>query len=94
MYSYQTGRFPITSRKGSKYVMIVYEYDSNHIHGEPIKYQNAVYLTRANEKLHKMFTSRGLQPQLHILDNECSNIFKKFMTKVNEKSQFVPPHLH
>ena len=94
MYSYQTGRFPITSRKGSKYVMIVYEYDSNHIHGEPIKYQNAVYLTRANEKLHKMFTSRGLQPQLHILDNECSNLFKNFMTKVDEKFQFVPPHLH
>ena len=60
IYSYQTGRFPITSRKGSKYVMIVYEYNSNHIHVETIESHNAADLKRAYKKLHKMFTSRGL----------------------------------
>ena len=94
IYSDQTGRFTITSSKGSKYVMIVYEYNSNHIHGEPIKSRNAADLARAYEKVHKMFTPRGMNPQLHILDNECSNIFNNFMTKVDEKFQFVPPHLH
>ena len=74
--------------------MIVYEYDSNHINGKSIKSCNAAYLTRTYKKVHKMFTLRGLQPQLHILDNEFSNIFKNFMKKVDEKFQFVPPHLH
>ena len=92
IYSYQTGRFPIISRKGSKYVMIVYEYNSNKFHGDPIKYCNAADSTRAYKKVHKMFTSRGLQPQLHILDNECSNLFKNFMTKVDDKFWFAPPN--
>ena len=30
--------------------MIVYKYDYNHIHGEPIKSYNAADLTRAYEK--------------------------------------------
>ena len=41
-----------------------------------------------------MLTPRGLQPQLHAVDNECSNIFNNFMTKVYEMFQFVPPHLN
>ena len=63
------GRFPIRSIRGNKCVKIVYEYDFKNIHGEPIKSRNAADLTRALKKLHKMFTSRGLQPPLHILDN-------------------------
>ena len=56
-YSDQTGSFPITFSKGSRYGMIVYEYNSNHIHGEPIKYCNAADFTRSYEKVHKMFIS-------------------------------------
>ena len=41
-----------------------------------------------------MFSSQGMQTQLYILDNECSNLFKSFMKKVDEKFQFMPPHLH
>ena len=69
VYSYQTVNSPITSNKGSKYVMIVYEYKSNHIHGKLIKYCNAADLTRAYENVTKMFIPRGLKPQLHILYN-------------------------
>ena len=31
IYSDQTGRFPLTSSKGNKYVMVVYDHDSNAI---------------------------------------------------------------
>ena len=74
--------------------MIIYEYDYNHIHEEPIKYRTAAYLTKENKKFHKMFTSRGLQPKMHILDHECSNMFNNFMIKVDKKFQFVPTNLH
>ena len=46
-YPDKTGRFPIKYSRENKYVVIVYEYNYNHIHREPIKYCNTVDLTRA-----------------------------------------------
>jgi hypothetical protein len=37
IYTEQTGRFPVVSSKGNKYVMVLYEYDGNAILAEPIK---------------------------------------------------------
>ena len=37
IYTDQSGRFPITSSCGYKYIMIAYDYDSNHILADPIK---------------------------------------------------------
>ena len=33
----QTGRFPVTSSRGHKYIMVAYHYNSNTIHTEPLK---------------------------------------------------------
>ena len=38
--------------------------------------------------------NRGLKPGLHILDNECPNVLIAFTEEVNEKFQFVLPHIH
>jgi hypothetical protein len=35
------GRYPVTSRKGNKYMFVLYDYDSNLIISEPIKSRNA-----------------------------------------------------
>jgi hypothetical protein len=37
IYTDQTGRFPVVSSKGNKYIMILYDYDSNVILEKPIK---------------------------------------------------------
>jgi hypothetical protein len=37
IYTDQTGRFPVVSIKGKKYIMVLYEYDGNAILAEPIK---------------------------------------------------------
>ena len=37
IYTNQTGRFPVTSSKGTKYLCIAYEYDSNAILAKPMK---------------------------------------------------------
>jgi hypothetical protein len=37
IYSDQTGRFPVISSRGNKYIMVVYDYDSRAILAEPIK---------------------------------------------------------
>ncbi len=40
IFTDQTGRFPITSSRGNKYVMICYDYDPNNIIAEPLKSHN------------------------------------------------------
>ena len=74
IYTDQTGRFPVTSSKGNKYILVAYHYDSNTIHAEPLKTRLGLDLTSAYQKLHSLFTNRGLRPHLHILDNECPNV--------------------
>ena len=37
MYSNQTGKFPITSAQGNRYIMVVVELDGNYIDCEPIQ---------------------------------------------------------
>jgi hypothetical protein len=37
IYTVQTGRFPVVSSKGNKYIMILYDYDSNANLTQPIK---------------------------------------------------------
>jgi hypothetical protein len=47
IYTDQTGRFPVVSSKGNKYIMILYDYDSNAIMAQPIKDRTAPELLRA-----------------------------------------------
>jgi hypothetical protein len=94
IYSDQTGRFPVTSSKGNKYIMIVYDYDSAAILAEPIKNRTKSKLLRAYSKLHQYLTDRGLKPQLQKLDNECSEALKQFMRQADVDFQLVPPYDH
>ena len=65
--------------------MVAYHYDSNTIHAETLKTRTGLELTVAYENIHKLLTERGLQPKLHILDNEYPDVLKTFVNKVNEK---------
>ena len=88
----QSGRFPTTSRKGKKYLMVLHEYESNAILSEPMKNCSEAELVRSYTTLHEYLCLRGLKPTLHVLDNECPSGIKKFMTKADENFQLVPPH--
>ena len=94
IFSDQTGRFPITSSRGNKYIMIVYDFDSNAILAEPLKSRTEIELVRAYTHLHSYLTSRVLKPSLQRLDNEAPGLLKKFMHDNQVKFQLVPPHLH
>jgi hypothetical protein len=41
IYTDQTGRSPVVSSKGNKYIMILYDYDGNAILAQPIKDRTA-----------------------------------------------------
>jgi hypothetical protein len=47
IYTDQTGRFPVVSSKGNKYIMILYDYDSNAILAKLIKDRTAPELLKA-----------------------------------------------
>ena len=47
IYTYQTGRFPVTSIRGNKYILVAYHFDSNTIHSEPLKTRSGLDLTTA-----------------------------------------------
>jgi hypothetical protein len=90
----QTGRFPVTSATGMKYVIIVYDYDSNNILAEPLLNLGAKTILTAFKKLHALLVSRGLRPQLHRLDNEACNILKEFLIAAELDYQLAPPGIH
>jgi hypothetical protein len=94
IYTDQTGKFPITSRRGNKYFMVLYDYDSNAILAEPMKSRTGPEMTRAYEKLYNYLVARGLKPKLQKLDNEASQELQDFMQDKGVKFQFVPPHVH
>jgi hypothetical protein len=76
IYTYQTGRFPVVSSKGNKYIMILYAYDSNAILAQPIKYRTAPELLKAFQVMEQELTARVLKPKLMKLDNEASKLLK------------------
>ena len=77
----QTGRFPVTSSRGSKYLMILYDHDSNAIIPEPITLRSEAELIRAYSVLYYKLTNRGLLPKFQMLDNEGPAGLKDYMRR-------------
>ena len=94
IYTDQTGRFPTTSSRGNKYIMILYDYDSNAILAKPLKSKSEGEMIRAYTKLHEYLPGRGLKLHLQKLDNKCPARLKRFMTQNDIEYQLVPPHIH
>ena len=90
----QTGRFPTTSNRGNKYLMVLYDHDSNAILAEPLKSRSASELVRATTSLHRYLSERGLKPTFQVLDNECPDSLKQFFRTHDVSFQLVPPYIH
>jgi hypothetical protein len=94
IHSDQTGRFIVPSSTGNNYMMVVYDYDSNHIFVAPFKNRTAKCLLATYQQLHTRLCRAGLKPRLQRLDNECSEILKDFMHSKDIDYQLVPPGVH
>ncbi len=90
----QPGRFPKKSIKGSQYMMVLTESDSDAILVEPMKNRTSGEMIRAYQTLINRLRSAGIAPKHRILDNECSNDFKETIKANNMIHQLVPPHDH
>jgi hypothetical protein len=68
LFSNQSGRFPITSYRGNKYIVIFYIYDDNFNNSVLIKSWSKEELLRAYQLVYAYLTARGFRPQLHKMD--------------------------
>ena len=80
LYTDLTGRFPVQSSRGNKYILVAYNFDSNSIHVKTLKSRHDHGTIKAYQEIYTMLTNRGLKPQLHLLDNEASTALKSFIT--------------
>ena len=94
VYSDQTGRFAVPSANGNKYIMVVYDYDSNYVFLEAFRTRTAACLLAAYKNIHARLVSAGLRPQYQTLDSEISDAFKAFLRTVGVTYQLVPPGVH
>jgi hypothetical protein len=60
---------------------MVYDYDSNYMHAEPMKSRAGPEILDAYQRAIAMLTKRGLKPQLQSLDNEASTALQQYMTE-------------
>ena len=94
IFTDQTGQFPIPSTSGMKYLMILYDYDSNYIAAEPIPSRTQFQLLKAYQNLVKKLQFRGMKPKLQRLDNETSRLLQDEMDKTGVDYQLTPAGLH
>ena len=75
-YSDQTGKFPIQSGSGNNYMFVMYDYDSNAILVKAIPNRQAATIQDAWTDKLQILQRNGHKPDLHIIDNECSDNLK------------------
>jgi hypothetical protein len=89
IYTDQTGRFTVVSSKGNKYIMLLYDYDSNAILEQRIKDITAPELLKAFQVMEQELVARGLKPKPMKLDNEASKLLKMYLHQQHITFQLV-----
>jgi len=90
-----TGRFPVASKRGHQYIMLMYAEDSNYIHVEPMRNRNGAEYLQAYRAGHQFFESHGAQaPRFERFDNEVSAQVKAFCQRAGTHVQLAPPGMH
>jgi hypothetical protein len=94
IFTDQTGRFILPSSQGYNQLLILYCYDANYIHAEPMKSKTAAAILKAYQSAYTTLTAAGLKPRLQRLDNEASAALKSFLHESDVDFQLAPPGIH
>ena len=95
MYSDQTGKFPIPSSQGNKYIMVAVELDGNYIDAEPLKTKGTQSLINAYQAIFNRWkTTKVINPNWHILDNEAPDAFKQAIRENKCRVELTPADQH
>ena len=70
------GHFPVRSRSGDYFIMLVYHVDANIILVEPFQSRYDRHRLSAADRIISCLHKNGHDVDLQILDNECSAAYK------------------
>ncbi|KAL7483042.1 hypothetical protein ACHAW6_008693 [Cyclotella cf. meneghiniana] len=95
MYTDQTGRFPITSSRGNKYIMVAVEMDGNYIDAQPMQARTTKELVAAYQAIFGRWTATGvICPNWHVMDNEAPEELKQAIRENGCKVELTPADQH
>jgi len=94
IYADPTGKFITQSSQGNKYILVIFDTDSNYIFAEPLPSRTAHQILRAYDRVHTLLVSRGIKPSMHIMDNEISDLLKSYITQHGSQYQITAPNQH
>ena len=89
----QTGKFPVQSRQGHNYIMVMVEIDSNAVIDEPMKTKSDKEVQHAYLALLAKLKRAKIVPLKHILDNEYSKSMT-YLIRETCKLKLVPSSCH
>ena len=78
IYYDHTGKLPMTSSQGNKYILTMHVYDANVILQEPLNSRSGRHVLEAYTKQVEHLTNRGYRPRFHWLYNEASSSLSKY----------------
>jgi hypothetical protein len=84
----------VVSSKGNKYIIILYDYDSNAILAQPIKDRTSSELLKAFQVMEQELVARGLDLKLMKLDMEASKLLKDYLHQQDITFKLVPQYSH
>ena len=82
------------SKSGNDYIMLLYDYDTNTIIGEPIPDRKSPTLQKAFLVLFNKIKLKGYKPLIICLDNEISKEHLTLLEQVSLKIQLVLSYEH
>ena len=89
------GRYPLTSTRGNKYILIMYDHDANYTYATPIKSREAAEIKRGFKEAYMHLVKNGFNAKIVRLDNEISKILIKYIEEeAGIKYQLVSPGDH
>ena len=94
VYLDQTGKFPIRSKSGNYYTIILYDYDANAILGEVIPDRIISTLQYSFVTFLNKIKLKGYQLSIIQLDNKISHKHLKLLEDLGLKIQLIPPYEH
>ena len=71
----QTGKLPYKSKRGYKYIFVLYSYNPNSILVRAMKNRTDAEFLRVHDDVIEYLQARGLKPKIQRLDNEASKAY-------------------
>ena len=93
IFTDDTGRFHPRAASGNQYLMVAL-HSSNATLVQPFATEKDAHRIAAYQAVYTRLRTAAQPPTLHLMDNECSGVFRQAILDNNCTYQLVPPHVH